>query len=423
MFKKTILPNGLRILTAPMAGTNTVTVLVMCATGSDCETKEISGISHFLEHMFFQGTTSRPSSKIINQELVRMGSEHNAFTGHETTGYFIKAGKLYLARSLDILADIYKNSLLDEKEIAREKQVVVEEMHLDKDTPTTHIWRLWEGLLYGDQPAGWDISGDEKTVRRFRREDCISYFARQYVAGNTAVVVAGSIDAGKVVDEVKKLFSDIRQAEPRSKPAVREAQATPAFLAEERKTDQTHCIIGFRGYDVFHPRRYAADILATILGGSGGSRMYLRIRDELGLAYAIFSGSSNYSNRGYLYTYAGVAHDNLEKTGGAILDEYRRIREEKVPDDEIEITREFLKGRILMDLETSNAMASFIGGEEMLTGSPLTVDEVFAKIDAVTSGDVLAAAQEIFRPSRLNAVLLGPGADSDKFRSIVNSFS
>lgn len=423
MFKKTILPSGLRVLTAPMAGTNTVTVLVMCATGSDYETKELGGVSHFLEHMFFKGTASRPTSKIINEELVRMGSEHNAFTSHETTGYFIKAGKPYLGRALDILADIYKNSLLDEKEIEREKQVIIEEMHLDKDTPTTHIWRLWEGLLYGDQPAGRDIAGDEKTVRGIRREDCVSYFSNQYVAGNTAVVVTGNIDADDVVREVEKLFSDIRNADPRPKPAVLEAQAAPAFLAEERKTDQTHCVIGFRGYDVFHPRRYAADILAVILGGNWSSRMYSRIRDELGLAYAIFSGSSNYSNRGYLYTYAGVAHENVEKASGAVLDEYRRIREEGASRDEIDLTREFLKGRILMDLETSNAMASFVGGEEMLTGTPLTIDEVFAKIDAVTPEDVLAAAQEILQPSRLNAVLLGPGADSDKSRAIVNLFS
>ncbi|MBI4132701.1 MAG: insulinase family protein [Candidatus Sungbacteria bacterium] len=423
MFKKTALDSGLRVLTAPMQGTNTVTVLVMCATGSDYEVKSENGISHFLEHMFFKGTTNRPTPEHIRHELDGMGSISNAFTDHETTGYYIKAGKLHATKALEILSDIYRNSLLTEEEIEREKQVVVEEMHLRRDEPTTHIWQLWERLLYGDQPAGCDISGEEAIVRQFRREDLARYFTHQYVAGNTAVVVAGNMDEGAITARIRELFSDIRHESPRVKPTLTEVQPSPQLSGEERKTDQTHCVIGFRGYDVFHAQRYAADLLAVVLGGSWSSRMFSRIREKLGLAYSVSSDHANYSNRGFLVTYAGVAHENAERAARAILEEYRRIREELVPGGELTRTKDLLKGRMLMALETSNAVASFVGGEEMLTGKPLTIEEVFAKVDGVRAEDIQAVAREIVRPERLNAVLLGPAPHTPALESLIKSFS
>ncbi len=422
MFKKVTLDNGLRILTAPMQGTNTVTVLVMCATGSDFERREEQGISHFLEHMFFKGTKNRPSAEIIRTELDAIGAISNAFTDHETTGYFIKAGKTYCDQVLEMLADIYKDSLLPEAEIEREKQVVVEELHLRRDTPTTHVGDLWERHLYGDQPAGWDIGGNEEVIRRLARDDLGEYFTHQYVAGNTAVVVAGNFDETGIRARVTELFGGIRHAPPRSKPPVAEDQSSPRIFVEDRKTDQTHLIAGFRSYDAFHPRRHAADILATILGGSWSSRMFSRIREELGLAYAVASDTQTYSNRGCLSTYAGMAHANVAKALQAVLDEYRRIREEAVGADELMRNRDFLKGRMLMSLEASNAVASFVGGEEMLTGKPLTTEEIFAIIDGVTPADIQAAAQDLFRRERLNLAVLGLSPDADRLQTMLDSF-
>lgn len=404
-----------------MAGTNTVTVLVMCGTGSDYESAEEGGISHFLEHMFFKGTAKRPNPDIIKRELDGMGCLSNAFTSHETTGYYIKAAKLYEDKALEILADIYKNSLLAEEEIEREKQVVVEEMHLDKDTPTSYVWQLWEKLLYGDQPAGRDIAGEEKTVRGLKRGNLAEYFGRQYVAGNTAVIVAGNIDEEKTTAKVKELFSDIRHSPPREKPAVIEEQKAPQVLVEDKKTDQTNLIVGFRGYDAFDEKRYAADMLATILGGSWSSRIFSEVRDKLGLAYSVFSGSENYSNRGYVVTYAGVAHDNVEKTLRAILKEYAKIRDEGASVAELKRTKDFIKGRMLMALETSNAVASFVGGEEMLTAKPMTPEEVFAKVDAVSANDLKAVAAELFRPENLNLTVLGPSPDEAKLSDLAAS--
>ncbi len=423
MFKKIVLDNGLRVITAPMLGTNTVTVLILCGTGSDYESKKINGISHFLEHMFFKGTPKRPSPDIVNQELDSMGTVHNAFTSHELTGYFIKAGKSYFHDSLNILTDIYSNALLKGEEIEREKQVIVEEMHRDKDTPTTYIWWIWERLLYGDQPAGRDISGDEDTIRALKRDDFVGYFHNQYVALNTAVVIAGNFNEPEAVEMVRSLFADIRSEPPiYKKPPVVEEQFAPVAQIEFKQTDQTHLIIGFRGYDANHPKRYAAEVLGVLLGGGMSSRMFDRIREKLGLAYAVWSAHESYSNRGFLVTYAGVAHENVEKTIRAAIDEYRRIAIEPVSAKELQRVKDYIRGTTSISLEASNAVANFVGTEEMVTGKPLTVDEVFAKIDAVTSEDIMTVAKEIIRLEGLNLAMIGPFKEKEKFEQILKEF-
>ncbi|MDP3769527.1 MAG: pitrilysin family protein [Candidatus Sungbacteria bacterium] len=423
MFTKTKLENGLRIITAPMQGTNTITVLVLCGTGSDYESPEIGGISHFLEHMFFKGTTKRSHPDMIKNELDSIGSISNAFTSHEITGYHIKAAKSYLDQSLDLLADIYKNSQLAAEEIERERQVIIEEMHKDRDTPTLYIWWVWERLLYGDQPAGWDVIGEEKVIRALTRDDFVNYFNHQYVAGNTAVVIAGNFDEQKTIETVKNLFADVRaQAPMRSKPDLKEVQTVPGLAIEYKETDQTHLALGFRGLDANHPQRYAAEVLATLLGGSWSARMWDRIRDKLGLAYTVWSAHESYSNRGYLITYAGVDHPNVEKTIRAALEEYKNICTTPVSEQELKRVKDYIRGTTLISLEQSNAVASFVGTEEMLTGKPMTVDEVFAKLEAVTADDLCAVAREIIRADKLNLAMIGPWKDESVFRKIIGEF-
>lgn len=423
MFKKITLDNGLRIITAPMQGTNTVTTLILCGTGSDYESREISGISHFLEHMFFKGTKKRPIPTDITRELDGMGSISNAFTSHELTGYFVKAGKAYLDQSFDILSDIYKNSLLKEEEIEREKQVVVEEMHKDRDNPMLYIWWVWEKLLYGDQPAGWDVIGTEEVIRKLKREDFVNYFFHQYVASNTVIVAAGNFDENAVQKKIEEIFGDIRHEPPvRKKAEFHEEQKNPAIDIHYKETDQTHITLGFRGYDANHSNRYTADVLAAILGAGMSSRMFTEIRERLGLAYAVSSAHESYSNRGYLVTYAGVAHENVEKTIRAILGEYKRLCEEAVTDRELKKVKDYIRGTTLIALESSNAVASFVGGEEMLTGNPMTVDEVFAKLDAVTSDQICMVAKDMMRPDKLNLAMIGPFRDSAVFKNILKDF-
>lgn len=423
MFKKVILENGLRILTAPMQGTNTVTVLVLCATGSDHESKEINGISHFLEHMFFKGTKNRPSPDHIKHELDGMGSISNAFTTHELTGYYIKAAKTNLDQSLDLLADIYKNSLLPPEEIDRERQVVVEEMHRDRDMPTLYIWWVWENLLYGDQPAGWDVIGEEEIIRKLSRDDFVNYFLHQYVASNTVIIVAGNMHEGETIEKIKRLFSDIRAEPPiRVPPPLREEQKKPAIRLFYKETDQTHLMIGFRGYDANHPKRFSAEILASLLGGSWSSRMWDRVREKLGLAYTVVTSHEAYSNRGFLVTYAGVAHTNVARALEAILDEYKKVCTGPIAGEELKRVKDYIRGITLIGLEQSNALANFVGVEEVVTGKPMTVEEVFAKIEAITSEEICAVASEIFTLEKLNLAMIGPFKDPAQFQKQIEGF-
>lgn len=403
-----------------MSGTNTVTVLVLCGTGSDYEKRDERGISHVLEHMFFKGTKKRSEPGSVHRELDELGSLHNAFTSHEITGYFVKVGKGYFLRALDILADIYHNSLLKKEELDKERQVIVEEMRMYRDTPTDYISEVWEKLLYGDQPAGWEIIGEEKTVRSVSREDLAHYFFHQYTAPNTAVVIAGNFEEGYAIESVKSFFKDVRSDSPiRKKPAVKEEQQEPAVLVHFKETDQTHLALGFRGYSALHSERYVAEVLGVLLGGGSSSRMFTHIREELGLAYAISSDHRVYSNRGFLETYAGVDHENVEKTIRAVLKEYKRLREDTVPEKELKKVKDYIRGTTLIGLEQSHAVASFVGGEEMITGKPVTAEEVFAKIDAVTPEDLKRAAKEIIRPERLNLAMIGPVKDPKFFKDLL----
>ena len=403
-----------------MSGTNTVTVLIFVGTGSNHETKQNNGISHFLEHMFFKGTTKRPSKVQIAVELDGLGAVYNAFTSSEYTGYYAKVGYQYFDRAFDIVTDIFLNSTLPEEEIEREKGVIVEEMHMRHDDPPQHAAYLWEKLLYGDQPAGWETLGEEHIIRSLKRNDFIDYFHSQYVAKNTAVIVAGNIkDEAAVVDKIKETFCNLRDGEPRPQPKVFEEQSTPMLLHEERTTDQSHLLLGFRGFGKDDPRIWAASLLSVILGGGMSSRMFLKVREELGLAYHISTSFDDYSRYGFLATYAGVPLEKLDKALETILSEYSNIRDNRVPEEELKKARDYVKGTTLIGMESSSALATFIGGEEILTGKPIIIDEVFRKLDAVTPEDIQQVARDIIKGETLNLALLGPTYERGKLEKLL----
>lgn len=420
MFKKEVLPNGMRILTASMSGTNTVTVLIFVGTGSNHETRQNNGISHFLEHMFFKGTVKRPSKIQIAVELDGLGAVYNAFTSNEYTGYFAKVGYQYFDQAFDVVTDIFLNSTLPAEEIERERGVIIEEMHMRHDDPPQRAGYLWERLLYGDQPAGWETLGEEPVIKSLKRDDFVDYFHSQYVAKNTAVIVAGNIkNEAAVVEKIKETFRDLRDGEPRTQPKVKEGQSSPAFFHEEKKTDQMHVILGFRGFGKDDPRVWPASLLATILGGGMSSRMFLEVREELGLAYHISTSFDDYSRYGYLATYAGVPVEKLDKAIETILGEYRKIRDLKVPEEELKKARDYVKGTSLIGMESSSNLATFIGGEEILTGKPLTIDEVFKKLDAVSVEDIQSVARDIIKEETMNLALLGPAYEREKLEKLL----
>ncbi len=419
MFKKIIFKNGLRLITVPMKNTRTTTVLVLVGTGSKYETKEMNGISHFVEHMFFKGTKRRPNPLKIAESLDRVGGNYNAFTGKEFTGFWAKVDFKHLDLALDWVADIFLNSKLEKREIEREKGVIIEEVNMYLDTPTSYIRDLWEKLLYGSQPAGWLIIGEKENILNFDRKKILDYLKNHYSALNTVICVAGNIKSGLVERKIRKYFKNIREKQIQHKIKVKEEQNKPEVLLHFKKTDQTHFCLGARGYDFFHSRKYAQAILATILGGNMSSRLFTSVRGKRGLAYYIQTSSESTTDTGYLVTQAGVDHKNIEKTIKIILKEYKLLKNRSVKKEELQKAKDYLKGTSSLSLELSDTQASFYASQELLEQKILTPKEKFQKIDEVSINDIKKVTKDIFQPEKLNLAIIGPFKKKERFEKLL----
>jgi len=420
MFKKITLKNGLRIISAFQKNTQSVTILVLVKTGSKYETKEINGISHFLEHMFFKGTKKRPNTTIIAETLDRVGGIYNAFTGEDYTGYFAKVSSKHFDLALDWVSDIFLNSKLEKCEIEKEKGVIVEEINMIFDNPMSYIQLLWKELLYKDQPAGWNIAGTKETVRAITQEKLFDYLKSQYVSQNTVVSIAGNFkDFNTIVKKVEKSFSKIKNKNPKNKEKVVENQKSPGLILKEKKTDQTNICLGVRGYNLFCSQRYAQEILGVILGGMMSSRLFIKVRERLGLAYYISTEVSSDPDTGFLVTQAGVDNKNVLKAITTILKEYKEISQKKVPEQELKKAKEYIEGKMALSFETSDNLSSFYGFQEILEEKIFTPEEIYYKIDSVKAEDILKVAKEIFQPQRLNLAVLGPFKDKKDFEKIL----
>ncbi len=419
MHTKHTLANGLRIVTVPMKNTKAVTVLVLVGTGSKYETKDINGISHFLEHMFFKGTKKRPDTLAVAETLDMVGGQYNAFTGREYTGYWAKVDSKHLDLALDWVSDIFLNSKLEPQEIERERGVIIEEINMDLDTPIEHISDLWEELLYGNQPAGWPVIGKKEVIAKIKRENFINYLKEHYLAKNTVIIVAGQFGIENLESRIKNYFANIVLGRPKPRNKVIEKQKKPGVLVRFKKTDQTHFYLGVRAYDVFDSRKYAIGLLAVILGGNMSSRLWIRVREREGLAYYISTSAEVYTDHGYLATRAGVDNNRAERAIGIIVNEYKKISNQKITPQELKKAKDYIKGNTVLGLESSDAVASFVGGQEILTNRILTPEEKFAKIEAVTLDDVYKVAKDIFKPEKLNLALIGPFKDKKKFDKLL----
>lgn len=419
MIPKTTLENGLRVLAVPVKGTRAVTVLVLVGTGAKYETKQNNGISHFLEHMFFKGTSKRPNKFKIAETLDRIGGTYNAFTGRERTGFWAKVDSRRLDLALDWISDIFLNSKFESEKIEKEKGVILEELNTYLDLPLRYIQDLWEKLLYGDQPAGRMLIGSKQNIGRFTRKDLLNYFKSQYSSQNTIVCVAGDIDSSDIPEKIEKSFSDIGTSEPKPKPEVKEDQKKPQVLLHSKDTDQTHICLGVRGYDLFHPHRYPQAVISALLGGFMSSRLFISIREKEGLAYYIKTSADTSTDTGYLVTQLGVDPRNASKAINLVLKEYRSLKEKKISSSELKKVKGFLKGKMTLALESSDAQASFYSNQELLTGEILTPLEKFKKIEAVTLKDVEEVSADLFQPSKLNLALIGPHKKKKKFQSLL----
>ncbi len=408
--------SGLRLVTVPMPSSRSAIVLVLVGTGSKYETKNINGISHFLEHMMFKGTTKRPGKLDIARELEAIGAEYNAFTSKEYTGYYAKASAEKLDVIMDVVFDIFLNSKLAEEDINIERGVIVEEINMYRDEPRRYVGDLFEKLLYGDQPAGWEIAGEKETVMRLAQQQFRDYFTTHYIASNTIIAVAGNVNPDAVRAATERFFANIRQATKVEKLPVTEHQTTPQLLVHQKATDQTHFILGFRAFDMHDKRKYPLGILANVLGGGMASRLFSEVRDKRGLAYYVRAGSDLFTDSGSFDIAAGVNSQKAHEAIQVSLAEVAKILRDGITAEELQQAKDRATGSMALALEHSDAVAEAYADPVLYENKILTPEEELAKLQAVTLDQVHAVAKDIFKNEGLNLALIGPFDDEAHFR-------
>lgn len=417
--KKKILKNGLRIVTVPMKDNPTVTVLVLVGTGSDYETKEVNGISHFLEHMCFKGTVKRPTAKAISHELDALGCQYNAFTDHEMTGYYAKSDAKNFKKIFDVVSDIYLNSTFPEAEMEKEKGVIIEEINMYEDMPSSHVQDLFQEVLYGDQPAGWNIAGPRENIKKMTRDDFVSYKAKHYVASSTVIVVCGSVTTDQVALEVAKHFGSVSADKKGKKIKTLDTQDKPKVLVQYKDTDQTHFVLGVRSFPLLDKRNATLSVLSAVLGAGMSSRLFMKLREEMGVAYYVRAYNHPSLDHGSFQISAGVNTARSEEVIGEILSECTRLTRELVSDEELSKVKSFLAGNMKLSLEATDDIANFYGTQELLRNDIVSLEEKIKNIKNVTARDIQKMAKTIFVEKHLNLALIGPCKDSSSLLKLL----
>jgi predicted Zn-dependent peptidase len=418
-YELTSLPNGVRILTAPMPNVQSTACFLMFAAGSRYETAETNGIAHFAEHMFFKGTENRPTAKDIAGEIDAIGGEFNAFTGKEYTGYYVRCAAEFAPVAFDVLVDMVRRSRFDAEEIEREKGVIVEEMNMYFDTPRDYLGGVYEQLLYGDQPLGWDIIGRKETVRAATRDTFLGYLDRWYKPSRLVVGVGGRIEDG-LLDRVQELVGDMSAGETPGPDPVRLPEANGSQVKVHTKaSDQAHVSLGVRSHPLEHPDRYSLQLLSTVLGGGMSSRLFTEVRERRGLAYYVFGVNNSYTDAGSLYAQAGVDINRIDEAIETIVAELRRIAAEPIPADELEKARNFAKGRFVLQLESPQGTIMFGLRREVLEGRVAEPTEVLEELDRVSAEDVARVAEDVIGANGIHLAVIGPFDDPARFAPLV----
>jgi len=419
MYKKTILKNGLRIITVKQKETQAAAVFVLVKTGSKFETKEISGISHFLEHMFFKGTEKMKKQQDVAETLDKIGGSYNAFTGEECTGYYAKVDSMHFDVALEWVADIFLNSKIPASEMEKERGVIIEELNMYKENPIMHIDQVWKEVLYGDQPAGWDIGGTKESVLEIKRSQILNYIKKAYKPNNTVICIAGNFNEEEAIKKIDNYFSVMQKGKTITKLPVIEKQSSPQLKLCYKKINQTNVVIGVRTYSILDDRHYALNVISAFLGGMMSSRLFEQVRVKMGAAYYIRSSSDNDTDTGYLAVSSGVENGKVFLVIEAILKEFRKLKTQKVSAEELRKAKDYIKGKMILGLESSDAKASYYGMQELMIDKIYSPEDVFEKIEAVTAEDILEIANDIFKDEKLNLAILGPFKSKDDFKKIL----
>ncbi|HVO28909.1 MAG TPA: pitrilysin family protein [Candidatus Paceibacterota bacterium] len=417
--KKLTLPNGLRVVFVPQPSSLAASVIILVEAGSEYETKPVNGVSHFLEHLMFKGTARRPKAGMIAEEFASLGAQTNAFTGQEYTGYWAKAEARKLPKILELVSDLYLNPIFDPDEIEKERGVIVEEINMYEDTPASRVHEIFNSLLYGDQPAGWDVSGEKEVIRKLAKDDFLEYRNARYVAPGTVVIVAGKFDEKRTLAAIREYFGGLARRKAGAKPKTKEQQSAPQARVKFKESGQSHLVLGFRAFDLFDRRRHALHVLADVLGGGMSSRLFRRVREELGAAYYIDADADLSLDHGTLAISAGVDHGKIDVVIKAILAECRRLRDELVPGAELQRMKDHMVGGIVLGLETSDALASYYGSQEILAKKLLPPEKLVDTIRRISAAEVRNVARAVFADRRLNLAVIGPYRNAEMFEKIL----
>jgi predicted Zn-dependent peptidase len=423
MHKKKTFPNKSRLIMIPSKDTKAVTVLFLFAVGSRYETREINGASHFIEHLMFKGTKKRPTTLDISKELDRVGAEFNAMTSKDYTGYYVKINHEKVELAVDILSDMLLNSKFDNSEINRERGVVIEEINMYHDNPLMNVENVLEELVFKGSTLGWEIAGPASVIKKVSRKQLIEYRDKYYRPDNMVIVAAGN-----VTDKVKKLIEEKfinkvgnAQLEKGStfKPFTSK-QTEPQYKVQYKKTKQVQLAMGFPAFGYDNPKTFALHLLSIILGGNMSSRLFISVRERRGLCYFVRCYPNFYQDTGNIVVQSGLDASRLEEAVKVILQELRKVKQKGITAKELSDAKEFLHGKIVLNLEDSSNLAEYYAKQELLLGRTISPEDKYKKYLKITVKDVQDAAREVLVKDKLNVALIGPFKSADKIKKIVN---
>jgi predicted Zn-dependent peptidase len=404
--RKDVLPNGLTIVTESMSSVRSVSVGMWLRTGARQESVADNGISHFIEHMLFKGTQHR-SAEDIARAADSIGGHLDAFTAKETTNYSIKVLDEHLPKAFDILSDLVKNPLFEPDHIKNESRVIQEEIKMVEDTPDDLVHELFTQTYWRGHALGRPILGTRRTVRGFDRKRLLSSFRRHYAPNNLLISAAGHIKHSQIVDLVEKEFGSLP-----SGPAIKSGPVPVAHphlqVRHKKDLEQVHLCVGSPSYPQPHKNRFPAYILNSVLGGGMSSHLFQNIREKRGLAYSVFSSLSSFHDAGFLSVYAGTSADKARQVIDLVLKEFCELKSNPISQEELQRAKAYLKGSLLLSLESSSSRMGNVARQEMYFGRYITLDEISQSVDAVTAEQVQGVAQEFFHPDRLAVTVLGP---------------
>jgi predicted Zn-dependent peptidase len=405
------LKNGLRIVTLAMPENPTVTVLTMVEAGTRFETRDTNGLSHFLEHMCFKGTQKRGNREIA-YELEAMGAETNAFTWYDYTGYYAKARAKLFPRLLDVVSDVYLNSTFPTTEIEKERGVICGEIDMYEDMPPRRVGELFNESLFGDQPLGYTVLGPKENIKKFTQADFKKYRDAHYIAEKTVIVVVGNINESEVVKQVSEAFKTIKAGKIISKKKVTTTSGDN-ILVKEKKTDQSHIVVGLRTVPLGHPDSDAINVMTGILGSGMSSRLFLKLREEMGAGYYVRAGQSSSDDIGDFSISTGTEPKRAMEIISAIMSEIKKIKTERVGDAELAKVKEYMTGGIYMGNESTDAIAYHLGSEAILHQPLKMPRDIEHDIRAVTADDVLRVAKKYLKPEKFHLAIIGPHGGQD----------